>query len=142
MLFYLREGEKLVRRFGLKGIRLSTRPDALDGEKMELLLAHGVTAVELGAQSFDPRVLQESRRGHTAVSYTHLDVYKRQDEGYPERLREIYDPPAVLYLRGEIDEIDRQIALAVVGTRNHSEYGWRAAETLARGLASVGVRCV
>ena len=66
MLFYLREGEKLVRRFGLKGIRLSTRPDALDGEKMELLLAHGVTAVELGAQSFDPRVLQESRRGHTA----------------------------------------------------------------------------
>ncbi len=61
------------------------------------------------------------------------------DEGYPERLREIYDPPAVLYLRGEIGAVDRQIALAVVGTRNHSEYGWRAAETLARGLASVGV---
>lgn len=66
MLFYLREGARLVRRFGLKGIRLSTRPDALDKEKMELLLAHGVTAVELGAQSFDSRVLRESRRGHTA----------------------------------------------------------------------------
>ena len=34
------------------------------------------------------------------------------DEGYPERLREIYDPPAVLYLRGEIGAVDRQIALA------------------------------
>ena len=31
------------------------------------------------------------------------------DEGYPERLREIYDPPAVLYLRGNIDQIDLRI---------------------------------
>lgn len=48
------------------GIRLSTRPDGIDEEICAVLKSYGVTAVELGAQSLDDRVLQMNRRGHTA----------------------------------------------------------------------------
>ncbi len=47
-------------------IRLSTRPDAIDGERLALLREMGVTTVELGAQSMSEEVLRLSRRGHTA----------------------------------------------------------------------------
>ena len=56
-------------------------------------------------------------------------------EAYPERLREIYDPPPVLWLRGDPDLL-RRPAIAVVGTRHPSPYGSGVAEMLARDLAA------
>ncbi len=50
-----------------EGIRLSTRPDAIDDEILDLLAAYGVTSIELGAQSMDDAVLNANRRGHTAA---------------------------------------------------------------------------
>ena len=50
----------------IKGIRCSTRPDYINEHICELLAAHGVTAVELGIQSTDDKVLAASGRGHTA----------------------------------------------------------------------------
>ena len=49
-----------------KGIRCSTRPDAIDDEVLEILKKYGVTAIELGAQSMDDEVLSMNDRGHTA----------------------------------------------------------------------------
>ena len=51
----------------LASIRLSTRPDAVDADKLEMLKSYGVTTVELGAQSMDDVVLTASGRGHTAA---------------------------------------------------------------------------
>ncbi len=48
------------------GVRLSTRPDCLDDEICQLLRVHGVETVELGVQSLNDRVLQDSGRGHDA----------------------------------------------------------------------------
>ena len=48
------------------GIRVSTRPDAVDRDILSLLKEYGVTAIELGAQSMDDSVLKANRRGHTA----------------------------------------------------------------------------
>ena len=48
-------------------IRLSTRPDAIDGPVIQRLLCHGVKTVELGAQSMNDEVLRRSARGHTAA---------------------------------------------------------------------------
>jgi len=48
------------------GVRISTRPDAVDDEVLTVLRHYGVTAVELGAQSMDDRVLTACGRGHTA----------------------------------------------------------------------------
>src|SRR3984885_14178028 len=53
---------------------------------------------------------------------------------YPERLREIYDPPAVLWVRGDVTLLARP-GIAVVGTRHPSPYGAGMAELLSRDLA-------
>lgn len=50
----------------LSTLRLSTRPDAIDGEALARLHRYGVGTIELGAQSMDERVLALSGRGHTA----------------------------------------------------------------------------
>lgn len=50
----------------LSGIRLSTRPDAIEKGHLSWLAEHGVQTIELGAQSMDDRVLALSGRGHTA----------------------------------------------------------------------------
>jgi DNA processing protein len=59
----------------------------------------------------------------------------REDEAYPERLLEIYDPPAVLWIRGDRALLARA-GIAVVGTRQPSPYGSGMAEMLSRDLAN------
>ena len=53
-------------RGAVSALRVSTRPDAIDGDVLERLHRFGVTTVELGAQSMDEDVLRLSGRGHTA----------------------------------------------------------------------------
>lgn len=62
----------------------------------------------------------------------------RADEEYPERLQEIYDPPAVLWMRGDAALLKRP-GIAVVGTRHPTPYGAGMAEMLSRDLAGRGV---
>jgi DNA processing protein len=62
----------------------------------------------------------------------------RDDEHYPERLLEIYDPPAVLWVRGN-PHVLNQPGIAVVGTRAPSPYGAGMAEMLSRDLAHRGM---
>lgn len=66
MLRLLGDAYEFVRAGLVDGIRISTRPDAIDREVLEILRAHGVTNIELGAQSLDDGVLGASLRGHTA----------------------------------------------------------------------------
>ena len=67
-------------------------------------------------------------------------VVTYKDPDYPANLRQIYDPPVVLFMRGEIREEDR-FAVAVVGTRRPSEYGRAMAQKISRDLAQRGL-CV
>lgn len=50
----------------VNGIRLSTRPDYINKEILDVLKKHRVTTIELGAQSMDDEVLKKSHRGHTS----------------------------------------------------------------------------
>lgn len=61
----LEPAAKWVRRGAFSGIRLSTRPDAIDEHIISVLKEYGVTSVELGAQSSDDGVLAKNLRGHT-----------------------------------------------------------------------------
>jgi DNA processing protein len=63
------------------------------------------------------------------------------DEAYPARLKEIYDRPPLLYVRGQLSAAD-EWAVAVVGTRRATVYGRQAAEELSNGLARNGVTVV
>lgn len=64
-----------------------------------------------------------------------------EDEAYPPRLREIYDPPFLLYARGDLSLL-KEPSLAVVGTRRPSPYGAVVAERLGRELAEAGLTIV
>ncbi len=61
-----------------------------------------------------------------------------QDEIYPSLLKQIYDPPAVLYIRGELPDPERR-HIAVVGSRKATSYGLRVTEDLTGDLAREGV---
>ena len=64
-----------------------------------------------------------------------------KDDDYPKRLKDIYDPPALLYLRGELRRKD-ELAVAVVGSRKTSAYGREVTERIGRDLARHGVTVV
>ena len=63
------------------------------------------------------------------------------DAGFPDLLQQIYDPPALLWVRGRLGPADAP-AVAVVGTRRATDYGRRVAEAFARGLSEAGVTVV
>ncbi len=66
MRYCLDTAESYVRQGRVSGIRMSTRPDYITEEILEILRQYTVTAVELGVQSLSDRVLSVCRRGHTA----------------------------------------------------------------------------
>ncbi len=66
MVSLLSAAYEFIKDGSFKGIRVSTRPDAIDDEICDILNSYGVTAVELGAQSLNDDVLQLNRRGHTS----------------------------------------------------------------------------
>lgn len=63
--------DELLEKGVIGSVRVSTRPDYIDAERLELIQAHHVELVELGVQSMDDEVLQKAERGHTAEA-----VYK------------------------------------------------------------------
>ena len=65
-----------------------------------------------------------------------------QDAEYPERLRNIYDPPIVLYVKGRLPAIDEEAAVAIVGTRKSTPYGMKMAEKCGYELAKHGLLVV
>lgn len=66
MLSLLEAAYPYVEKGQVSGIRISTRPDAVDWEVLGLLRQYGVTSIELGAQSMDDSVLCANGRGHSA----------------------------------------------------------------------------
>ncbi len=62
---FLRPLKKFISDGSISGVRLSTRPDYIYPENLDILQKHGVTTIELGVQSASDKVLELSRRGHT-----------------------------------------------------------------------------
>lgn len=67
MISLLEAAGEYVKNGSVCGIRISTRPDAIDEEVLEILKSYGVTSIELGAQSMDDEVLKANLRGHTSA---------------------------------------------------------------------------
>lgn len=66
MMSLLTTASQFVKSGDVCGIRISTRPDAIDEEILSILKSYNVTSIELGAQSMDDEVLFMNNRGHTA----------------------------------------------------------------------------
>ena len=63
------------------------------------------------------------------------DIITVDDENYPNTLKEIFDPPAVLYVDGKMPDVDKMLSIAVVGTRKPSNYAKSVARVISKGLA-------
>jgi DNA processing protein len=83
---------------------------------------------------FDGKARQAAEEEWARVSAQGATIVSFGCAEYPERLKEIYDPPPVLWVRGAVNLLSRP-AIAVVGTRHPSPYGSGVAEMLARDLA-------
>ena len=67
-----------------------------------------------------------------------ITILTINDASYPERLRNIYDPPVVLYMKGNVPFIDEEAAIAIVGTRSCTPYGVKNAERIGYEIARCG----
>lgn len=98
-----------LRAAGVIGsVRVSTRPDYIDGPRINLLKRHGVTLVELGVQSLDDRVLEKARRGHTREDVVRAVALLR-DAGLSVGLQLMVGMPGQTResLRETVDEVCR-----------------------------------
>jgi DNA processing protein len=94
-----------------------------------------IESVSAARRTIEPKQVEEEIDGRG------LRVVTLLNEDYPVSLRGIFDPPAVLYYEGTIEEVD-SLAVAVVGTRKPSAGGREIAHAFARGLAVNGVTVV
>ncbi|MGI6279586.1 MAG: elongator complex protein 3 [Acutalibacteraceae bacterium] len=79
MISLLEAAAAYVEGGSVYGIRISTRPDAIDTEILSLLKKYRVTAIELGAQSLNDRVLKMNNRGHTALDVVNSSALIKQN---------------------------------------------------------------
>ena len=70
-----------------------------------------------------------------------ISIITIQDDQYPKLLKEIYDPPTILYIKGLFKPKD-DFALAIVGTRKPTMYGARVAEEFSHKLSTAGLTIV
>lgn len=68
-----------------------------------------------------------------------ITILSFDDVDYPAKLYEIYDPPAVLYMKGKLPDFSTRLTIAMVGTRNATVYGKMTSHLLSGALAKVGV---
>ena len=94
-----------------------------------------IRSVADGRQKFDPDAEAERLLKGGVRAFTW------QDDEYPAQLKEIYDLPPLIYVKGNLTPDDER-SVAVVGTRNPSHYGRQVAEQLVYDIASAGVTIV
>ena len=134
----------------LKGLRNQTRLALLrrfgDPESIfyadadELLLTDGVERSQL--KPLENHDLAPADRILADCQRLDIRLLPLSDAAYPGRLKNIYDPPALLYCKGRLPLLDDLLCVAVVGTRDCTPYGVACAEKLGFGLASGGAAVV
>lgn len=113
--------------------------------------AWGASATELRRAGLEAKVVEqlldarrdiEPEAAMAALEEADGRAIAWDDPAYPERLREIADPPALLHVRGDIDALSQDRAVAIVGTRRMSTYARLVTERLAGDLAGSGITIV
>ena len=116
-------------------------PEAVfKASKKHLLSVEGLgekVALEILKGPLDKRV----RRELSLIEKAKVKLLAITDEHYPKRLREIYDPPPLLYMRGGLQKED-ELAVAMVGSRKTNPYGRMMTEKISQELVRQGVSIV
>ena len=102
----------------------------------ELREVEGITA--RGIQALKNKSLDKAVRISRECARKNIRIVTYADPDYPEMLRNIYDPPILLYVKGELHAAEDTAVIAVVGTRNCTSYGAGIADRLSFGISRGG----
>ena len=135
-------------------IWLATRPGLHDGQKLDILQAFrdpeeiffAERAAYANVEGITPEGVQALADKNLSQAQEILDACIRQDirictfhdAAYPNKLKNIADPPLVLYYKGTLEELDMRPVIGVVGTRKASVYGLTAASRMGYQIARCG----
>jgi DNA processing protein len=120
---------KLLREFGSPAAVFNASLTALEAQRLPAAVAqaiHGKRPLSLAAKE----LAQAEAAGCRLLTW--------DEPEYPARLREIYDPPPLLYVLGNVELLSRHL-ISIVGARRPTPYGNQMAERLARDLAERGL---
>ena len=99
-------------------------------------LVEGLSALE--AQRLEERELDTGKRILEQCQRQNLRILTYQDAIYPKRLKNIYTPPVVLYVKGRLPDVDSEAVISVIGTRRPSVYGLKIGRDLAYQICRCG----
>ncbi len=122
-------GRKLVERFGNIQEIFHASLTELEAENLQ---AQSAQHIALG------KSLELAHDEFAKAAAAGVQVLCREDALWPSRLAEIYDPPLVLYVRGNAEVLSRP-GIAIIGTRHPTPYGIGMAERLGCDLAARGL---
>lgn len=105
----------------------------------DALYKRAVSSLGIRARLKARRDLDAARQLAEFCAESGIDIISIDDKRYPRRLAEIYMPPQLIYVKGELPDIDSLISITVVGSRECSDYGRKFANDLAYDLAKAGV---
>ena len=109
-------------------------------EKEELLLVEGLGTAQASLTANRSLTAADTILGDCDRLGIH--VLTMQDAAYPQRLRNIFDTPVILYWKGQLPLFDEEAAVAVVGTRGCTPYGLQTAEQLGWEMTKQGALVV
>ena len=127
-----RNAAKLLAAFGT--------PEAIFRAPLTELEALGLSAA-IAQVIYSQKPLQRAEKELARVKEIGCQLITWNDAQYPRLLREIYDPPPLIYLLGDIEVLSRH-SIAIVGTRRPTPYGNQMAERLGLDLAERGLAIV
>jgi DNA processing protein len=120
---------KLLRQFGSPEQIFRASLTELEACQLPVAAAQAV---------FSKAAFREGQKELALVRKAGCQLIHWEETEYPKRLLEIYDPPPLLYVRGNVQVLNRH-AISIVGTRRPTPYGNHIAERLARDLAEHGL---
>ena len=124
-----RTAGKLLREFGSPDAIFSASLTALEGQRLPAAVAQALHS---------QRPLSDAAKELAQVQAAGCRLLTWDEPEYPARLKEIYDPPPLLYVRGNIELLSRHM-ISIVGARRPTPYGNQMAERISRDLADRGL---
>ena len=128
------------RVFGDLVTRFGSAQNVLDASPAELREIPGV-GPKLITQLVAARTNTDIESQLELCRENQIAILDQTCEDYPAPLKEIYDPPTILFAQGELSASDT-LAISIVGTRHATHYGKTIAEKLSRGLLMAGFTIV
>jgi DNA processing protein len=130
--------KNLLKKFGsAQNIINAGERDLIETYRINKLLANRITC----KFKYKHKIEEETKRELARINNLNINITSLWDTDYPELLKNIYDPPLLLYYKGEKSESDKY-SVAIVGTRKPTEYGRIQAQKITSELASQNITIV